>query len=64
MHAVAVVVLVRWVTQLGCSHGPSKLGRSVVKLRLRWRLKFGLMSGWLPSMPVSILPTMTPDLPW
>ena len=38
------------------SHGPSIEGMSVVKFRLSDRLKFGAMSGWLPSIPVSRMP--------
>jgi hypothetical protein len=34
-------------------------GMSVVKFRLRSRLKFGAMSGWFPSIPVSMTPTRT-----
>ena len=44
------------------SHGPSSMpvtGLSTVKLRLSARLKFGAMSGWLPSTPVSMTPTRT-----
>ncbi len=36
------------------AHGPSTSGMSVVKFRLSCRLKLALMSGWLPSMPVSM----------
>ena len=52
--------------QLGCSHGPStsppfaSTGMSWVKLRLSALSKFGAMSGWLPSTPVSMMPTRTP----
>ena len=41
------------------SHCPSTDGMSVVKLRLRAWLKFGAMSGWEASMPVSRIPTRT-----
>ena len=34
-------------------------GMSTVKFRLRLLLKFGAMSGWLPSTPVSMIPTRT-----
>jgi len=51
-------------TQDGCSQAPSISGMSVVKLRLSRRLKLARRSGWLPSMPVSMMPTMTLDLPW
>ena len=34
---------------------------SVVKLRLSALEKFGAMSGWVPSMPVSMMPTSTPS---
>ena len=42
------------------AQGPSISGMSVVKLRDRAASKFGAMSGWLPSMPVSMMPTFTP----
>ena len=45
------------------SHGPSISGMSVVKLRLSERLKLGAMSGCDPSIPVSMIPTRTPELP-
>ena len=45
------------------AHGPSTSGTSTVKLRLRAASKFGAMSGWKPSMPVSSTPTSTPRLP-
>ena len=32
----------------------------MTKLRLSFLEKFGAMSGWLPSMPVSMMPTSTP----
>jgi hypothetical protein len=37
---------------------------SVVKLRLSRRLKLGSMSGWVPSTPLSMIPTMTPRRLW
>ena len=36
---------------------------SVVKFRLSPLLKFGAMSGWDASMPVSMIPTSTPGFP-
>jgi hypothetical protein len=51
-------------THDGTSQGPSISGMSVVKFRLRAASKLGLMSGWLPSTPVSMIPTMTPRRPW
>ena len=50
-------------TQLGCSHGPSMDGMSVTKLRERAASKFGARSGWVPSTPVSRIPTRTPLSP-
>ena len=41
-------------------HEPSIDGMSVVKLRLSERLKLGAMSGCVPSMPGSMMPTRTP----
>ncbi len=38
-------------------------GMSVTKFRLSALLKLGATSGWLPSMPVSMMPTRTPS-PW
>ncbi len=61
-------------TQSAYSHGPSIDGMSTVKLRLSAFEKFGAMSGCVPSMPVSMIPTSTPapraasagppSLPW
>ena len=48
-------------TQSAYSHGPSITGMSTVKLRLSALEKFGAMSGWVPSMPVSMMPTSTPS---
>jgi hypothetical protein len=45
------------------SHGPSISGMSTVKLRLSSASKFGAMSGWDPSMPVSMMPTSTRGSP-
>ena len=45
------------------AQSPSTSGTSTVKLRLSAASKFGAMSGWKPSMPVSITPTSTPRLP-
>lgn len=42
---------------------PSMSGRSVVKFRESSALKFGAMSRCVPSMPVSMTPTMTRLLP-
>jgi hypothetical protein len=36
-------------------------GMSVVKFRLSAALKLGARSGWVPSMPVSMMPTVTPS---
>jgi hypothetical protein len=50
----------------GTSHGPSSMpgsGLSTVKFRLSSRLRFGAMSGWLPSTPVSMMPTRTSWVP-
>jgi hypothetical protein len=47
-------------TQLGCSHtSPSMSLMSVTKLRDALASKFGAMSGWVPSSPVSMTPTLT-----
>ena len=45
------------------SHGPSINGMSVVKFRLRDLLTLSSRSGWLASMPVSMMPTRTFGLP-
>ena len=45
------------------AQGPSMSSMSVVKLRLSAALKLGAMSGWLPSTPVSMIPTVTPLRP-
>ena len=34
-------------------------GMSVTKFRLPSASKFGAMSGWVPSTPVSMMPTVT-----
>ena len=44
-------------------HFPSINGMSVVQFRLSALLKFGAMSGWDPSIPVSITATITPLSP-
>jgi hypothetical protein len=43
------------------AQSPSTSGMSVVKFRLSVLLKFAAMSGWLPSIPVSMIPTSTPS---
>ncbi len=51
-------------THDGTSQGPSISGMSVTKFRLSLRLKLGAMSGWLASMPESMMPTSTLRRPW
>jgi hypothetical protein len=36
---------------------------STVQFRLSDSLKLGAMSGWLPSIPVSMITTITPGFP-
>ena len=43
-----------------CGYSAVDVGLTTVKLMLRSLLKFGAMSGWLPSTPVSMMPTVTP----